>query len=94
MDDTEEYIAITCDKKELKTWRIIGGIVYIIWFFFGGGLIESIGFSIEGLGFIMYLISYCIPYFFLERVLYRPVFFEKIYDIKWSKDAEKRVHGK
>ncbi|MBU3172456.1 hypothetical protein [Clostridium estertheticum] len=92
MSNFDEFIII--DKKELKKWRIIGVIVYMIWFFFGGEIIEGIGFSIEGLGFIMYVISYYIPYFFLERILYRPTFFEKIYGVKWSKESEARIHSK
>ena len=91
MINSQEYI--TVNKEELKEFRNISMFIYIIWFFVGGALIGSIGFSYQWLNIILYLLSYYIPFLLLERILYRPMFFKRIYSIKWSKDSESHIRG-
>ena len=90
MRNRQEYI--TVDKVELKQFRIISAFVYIIWFFFGETLIERMGFYYKRLNFILYLISYYIPYLFIKHILYKLIFSKRINIIIWSKDSKGRIH--
>jgi len=89
MSNRQEYT--TVDKLELKEFKIISGFVFIIWFFFGGTLIESIGFPYQGLNFIMYLMSYYIPYLFLKHVLYKLIYFKRINKIICRKNSKSYI---
>ncbi len=91
-DNTQEYILV--DKKALRQWRIIGVIVYVGWFFFGGEIIEGFDFSYQGMALITYVMSYAIPYAFLKYFLYRHIYFKKLYGTEWSEELEKKILGK
>lgn len=75
------------DKGALKEFRIISAFVYIIWFFLGGILVEMKGFSYQWVNFIMYLISYYIPYLFLKYILYKPIYSKRINKLIGGKDS-------
>ena len=76
MSNTQEYTRV--DKVELKEFRIICTFVFIIWFFFGNSLLETFGFSYQWLNFIIYLISFYIPYLFLKHILYKLIYSKRI----------------
>jgi len=86
----QEHIIV--DMVELKEFRIISAFVYIIWFFFGGTLIEMIGLSYQWVNFIMYLISYYIPYLFLKHILYKLIYSRRINKVIGCKDSKSYIH--
>ena len=90
MSNRQEYIKV--DMVELKNFRIISAFVFIIWFFFGGTLIKIIGFPYQWVDFILYLISYCIPYLFLKHILYKLIYSRRINKIIEGKDSKSYLH--
>lgn len=90
MSNRQESIRV--DNEELKEFRLIIAFVFIFWFFFGGTLIEIIGFSYQWINFIIYLISFYIPYFFLKHILYNLIFSKRINKIVGRKDSKSYIH--
>lgn len=90
MSNRQEYIRV--DTQELKDFRIISAFVFIIWFFFGEELIEIIGFSYQWVNFIMYLISYYIPYLFLKHILYKLIYSKRINKLIGAKNSKGYIH--
>jgi len=89
-NNRQEHIRV--DKVKLKEFRIICAFVYIIWFFFGGTLIEMIGLSYQWVNFVMYLISFYIPYLFLKRILYNLVYSRRINKVIGAKYSNSYIH--
>jgi len=90
MSKPKEYIKV--DKEELKAFRIICSFVFIIWFFFGGTLIEIIGFPYQWVNFIMYLISYCLPYLFLKHILYKLIYSKRINKVMGARGSKSYLY--
>lgn len=90
MSNRKEYISV--DKVELKEFRIICACVFIIWFFFGNTLIENNGFSYQWVNFMLYLISYYIPYLFLKYIFYKLIYFRRINKIIGYKGQKSYIH--
>ena len=76
------------NKKELKNWRIAYATSFILWFFLGG---EIIG---DNIWVVFYLISFIIPHIIMYHIAYKNYYFERIYGVKWSKEAEEHRLGK